>query len=439
MSRAAPALAPLPEATLVTRTRPLPHDVDPLALLRAVPDERRFFWERADAGEAVAGVGAALALRGAGAGRFAAAAAAARRLPADTLLVGGFAFDAAHAAVGPWRGFASAEWSAPRLAVVRRRGRARLVAAALHVPGDPAPRLDDEIERGLAALDRSAPVRPPAAAPARYRVTGCGSARRWREAVEATRADVAAGRIEKLVLARACAVEANAPFDALAIVAALRRAHPGSTVFAVGRGPATFVGATPERLAQVRDDRLATAALAGTAARGTTRAADRALARALAASVKERHEHALVVGDVLRRLTPLCRALAAAPAPRVTHAASVQHLCTPIEGRLRPGVGLLDVVAALHPTPAVCGTPRAAALAALPGREDVARGWYAGGVGWAGGGGGEVAVALRTALVEGRRALLHAGAGIVAGSQWEAELEETRLKMRPLLSALLEP
>jgi isochorismate synthase EntC len=87
----------------------------------------------------------------------------------------------------------------------------------------------------------------------------------------------------------------------------------------------------------------------------------------------------------------------------------------------------------------VCGTPRAAALAALARREDVPRGWYAGGVGWIDARGGEVAVALRTALVEGRRALLHAGAGIVADSRWEAELEETRLKMRPLLGALLEP
>src|SRR5581483_3788580 len=193
--------------------------------------------------------------------------------------------------------------------------------------------------------------------------------------VEGARAEVAAGRLEKVVLARACAVEASAPFDPLGVVATLRRAYPGATVFAVGRGAATFLGATPERLAAVRDDRLVTAAVAGTAARGTT-----------------------VVAD---------RALAAASAPRVVPAASVQHLCTQVRGRLAPGVGLLDVVAALHPTPAVCGTPRAAALAALAGREDVPRGWYTGGVGWIGSRGGEVAVALRTALVEGRRALLH--------------------------------
>jgi isochorismate synthase len=437
MSRLALAADPAP--TLVVRTLRLPPDVDPLALLRAMPAEHRFFWERAEAGEAIAGVGAALVVRGTGAQRFAAAGAAMHRLPADAVLVGGFAFDAAHVAAGPWRGFAPAEWVAPRLAVVRARGRARLVAAALDAPGGSARELDDLLAQGLAALAPRDAAPPPAAAPARYRVLGLASPRRWRDAVEAARADMAAGRLEKVVLARACVVEASAPFDALGVVATLRRTSPGATVFAVGRGAATFLGATPERLAAVRDDRLTTAALAGTAARGTTVVADRALARALATSGKERHEHALVVDDLLRRLTPLCRGLAAAPAPQIVPAAGVQHLCTQVTGRLKPGVGLLDVVAALHPTPAVCGTPRAAALAALASREDVPRGWYTGGVGWIGSRGGEVAVALRTALVEGRRALLQAGAGIVAGSQWEAELEETRLKMRPLLGALLEP
>src|SRR5262249_3320129 len=161
----------------------------------------------------------------------------------------------------------------------------------------------------------------------------------------------------------------------------------------------------------------------------------RALARALAASPKERTEHALVVDDVYERLRPMCDELHAAPSPRVLATETLQHLCTPISARLRPGHGLLDAVAVLHPTAAVCGVPRTAAQATLPARERLDRGWYAGGVGWLDAGGGEVTVALRCALLRGSHALLYAGAGIVADSTWDAELEETRLKLRPLLAA----
>src|SRR5262249_50001523 len=155
-------------------------------------------------------------------------------------------------------------------------------------------------------------------------------------------------------------------------------------------------------------------------------------------SPKERAEHAVVADDLRERLAPLCEALDIAETPAVLRTETLQHLHTPVTGRLRAGLGLLDVVAALHPTPAICGAPRDAARAALPAREGITRGWYGGGVGWLDARGGEAAVAIRTALLHGRRAVLYAGAGIVAGSEWERELEEIRLKLRPLLHALVE-
>jgi len=117
--------------------------------------------------------------------------------------------------------------------------------------------------------------------------------------------------------------------------------------------------------------------------------------------------------------------------------ATVQHLSTRITGKAIEGTRVLDLVDVLHPTPAVGGTPRDAAQAFIAAAESFDRGWYTGGVGWLDGGGdGEFAIALRCALLEGTRAHIFAGAGIVADSQSDLELLETRLKLRPMLELL---
>jgi isochorismate synthase len=430
MVRATSALARPHPAGFVHAVAAAPVSSDPFRLLRAFPSSRRFLWQQPAAGMAIGAVGASVSFRGRGARRFADLAAAVadvtddEPLPPGVVAVGGFAFDANAREAGPWRGFAPLEWIVPQLALVRRHGRAHLVATA--PPGASAGSLATALARARAALD--GPDASTAPIPS-YHALGSEAAL-WRRAVEATLDDIAAGRLEKLVLARTCSVRAVAPFDPWRVAARLCRAYPGCTTFAVESGGATFVGATPERLARVTGTRLETAALAGTSPRGSD--------RALRASPKERAEHAVVVRDIHTRLAPLCDHLVAAPEPRIVATETLQHLRTPIHGRLRGGAGLLDAVAALHPTAAICGTPREAARAVLASRERLSRGWYGGGVGWLDGTGGEVAVAIRTALLRGTHALLHAGAGIVAGSTWEAELEETRLKMRPLLAALLE-
>jgi isochorismate synthase len=283
----------------------------------------------------------------------------------------------------------------------------------------------------LAARDALTAVRPDAAPPQRWTLTPATPPDAWRRRVAATVADIDAGRVGKVVLARAVRVTADAALDPLRVLARLRAAQPECTVFGVGHGGAFFVGATPERLARVTAGRLDTAAVAGTCLRGR--------GDALLASPKERAEHAFVVDALRRRLAPLAARLTIPDTPEVVGAGDVLHLRTPVTATLRPGRGLLDVVAALHPTPAVCGVPQDDALRLLARRERLARGWYAGGVGWVDAAGdGEIVVPLRCALLRGRQATLFAGAGIVAGSDPDAELEETRLKLRPLLGALLE-
>jgi len=157
------------------------------------------------------------------------------------------------------------------------------------------------------------------------------------------------------------------------------------------------------------------------------------------ASAKNRHEHRLVIDDIAARLGRIASDLRVPSTPNLRRMANVQHLSTHIAGTLRPEQGILDVVDALHPTPAVGGSPTADAIGMIGKMESIDRGWYAGGIGWLDAAGdGDVAVALRCALLRGATARLFAGAGIVSGSVPQLELEETRLKFGPMLSLLTE-
>jgi isochorismate synthase len=199
-----------------------------------------------------------------------------------------------------------------------------------------------------------------------------------------------------------------------------------------------LLGATPEVLVQRRGKIVMSTPLAGTAPRSADAAADRDAAERLRASAKDAVEHRIVVEAVADTLAPLCTALTVDQRPSLRGTATVWHLATGIRGLLRaPEPSALDLAAALHPTPAVCGTPRDVALRTIGEIESVARSLYAGFVGWMDGDGdGEWAVSLRCLEVRGETARLFAGAGIVEASDPAAELAETDLKFRTLLEAI---
>ena len=249
---------------------------------------------------------------------------------------------------------------------------------------------------------------------------------------------IEAGEFQKIVLARAIDLTANRALHPLEVLNGLRERFPDCYAFsaATGAGP-SFIGASPERLVRVSQGVVETEALAGSARRGAGASEDAALAAGLLRSEKDLREHRHVIASITRRLEPLGVQLEHAPAPALRKLANVQHLHTPMRGKLPEGVRLLDLVSVLHPTPAVGGTPREAAVAAIRGLEGFPRGLYAGALGWINArGGGEFFVGLRSALVEGERARVYAGAGIVAGSEPEREFAETELKFQALLAAL---
>lgn len=250
---------------------------------------------------------------------------------------------------------------------------------------------------------------------------------------------IRAGGLEKVVLARTLEVDAGRPLDAKRLLHRLRAVEPHGYAFAAPSGEgAVLVGASPELLVSLRGGEVRATPLAGTAPRAGDPDEDRANAEALSASAKNREEHAVVVRAVASALEGHCEPLRWDPDPVLLETANVWHLATRFAGRVRdPATTVLDLVAALHPTPAVCGTPTGAARATIAELEPFDRGRYAGPVGWIDArGDGEWAIALRCAELRGDRAMLFAGAGIVAGSDPVSEADETGRKFRAFLDSL---
>ncbi len=408
-------------------------------------EDEAFRFEEPARGFAIRSQGAALAFETDGPERFARLTADLERLRAelalvDTVsgsaarpaLVGGFAFDSTAGGEGIWSGFPACRFVLPRRMSVWYGQRGFEQRAALIAPGEgPGPALVQLVS----APRRAEPEGGPAPGPLALGEGDADYLARVEQAVAAVRR----GDLEKVVVARSLHCRAAVNFDADAVVESLRRRHPRCRIFAIARGDAAFVGASPERLVRAVGGRVRADALAGSAPRGTDPDDDARLARALLESKKEQEEHAFVVRALREALVPLCHSLRIGEAPRVRRLAGIQHLHTPAEGTLRDGIRapLLALAQRIHPTPAVSGAPGAAARAWLHAHEGLARGWYAGGVGWMDlAGDGELAVSLRSTLLRGREAHLFAGAGVVADSDPHAELRETRLKLDAARRAL---
>jgi menaquinone-specific isochorismate synthase len=257
----------------------------------------------------------------------------------------------------------------------------------------------------------------------------------WRGAVLAALEAIEGGRLDKVVLAREAAVEGERPFPRAELLRRLRRRSGGSTFLYASDG---FVGASPELLVR-RQGRVAISRpMAGTVPRGDSAAAEADGLARLTGSAKEAVEHRLVVDAVAEGLAKAADRVEVGR-PEVVRLTTVAHLATEITAELTgPLPTALELAGLLHPTPAVGGSPRDAALAAIAALEPFDRGCYAGPVGWVDrAGDGEWAVALRGASLEGRHARLLAGAGIVPGSDPDAEWAETEHKLRAMLEVLL--
>lgn len=252
----------------------------------------------------------------------------------------------------------------------------------------------------------------------------------WIQAVESALGRIRAGDMRKLVLARRRRYRASAALDPVSVLARLGTRESRGFRFLVEAAPGrAFVGVTPERLVSRSGRTARSEAVAGTRPRGVDSVADRLLGESLLASPKDRNEHELVVERVRDALAACASTLRTDAEPRLLRLAYVQHLRTRVHAELRAGVGDAELVRALHPTPAVAGSPVGAAIEALRALEPFDRGLYAGPVGVLSDEGCEVAVAIRSALIDGDRLTAFAGAGIVDGSDPAEEWRETGHKL----------
>jgi menaquinone-specific isochorismate synthase len=354
----------------------------------------------------------------------------------------------------------------PRVVIGRRDAEAWITTVAGPGDGPSAARL-----AGQMTADALGGFTDPRPAPSEFTLTAMMDHDAWGGLVAGAVARIDAGALGKVVLARQVDVTANRPFVTSDVLARLLALYPTCMIFRID----SFLGASPELLIERRGALVASHPLAGTIGRSGDLATDEALIAGLLASPKERSEHAYVIEGLRRTLGPLCDDLDVPDKPTVLELRNVTHLATRLTGILSavpgwpdgpdggpgsadqagdhaapPGGGpshpglrvpsALQLVAAVHPTPAVGGTPTDAAVAYIGEVEGFDRGRYAGPVGWMDArGDGSWAIGLRSADVDGQHASLYAGVGVVAGSRAGTELAETQLKLQALLAALVRP
>lgn len=336
--------------------------------------------------------------------------------PPDDLIgpwFGGWAFSPRDA----WEGYPDEQWTLPEVLAWGPPGAVRVAAFG------PVGTTQAALEAHLDAVEET----PPGPAPGCLR-REAGDADGWCLQVQLALDAIATEEMEKIVLARRVHVQGERSFDPRRILPRLVETYPDAWTYLVtSPGGEVFLGASPETLCDVAEGVAVTEALAGTAAVG---------AEAALYGTKERLEHQLVVDAIVERLSPLAVRVEVEPCARVVAQGALRHLRTPIRAVLRTGTDPLAVARALHPTPAVAGSPEKVARAWIGRLEAAPRGWYAGAVGARGAERLSLGVAIRCARLSGNVATLFVGAGLVAGSDARAEWAETELKASVMLRAL---
>lgn len=426
--------------------------IDPLSFYRAGREKyegERFFWQDPEKDLIIAGLGRAVKLQEeCGANRFTSMESvwagikgeAVIQGPAGVdatgpIMFGGFSFDYKKSSSRLWEQFGDHLFYIPSLMLSIVKGQAYITT--VYPCGENSgliSTLYKELDTVLEESGRNAgAVQPEISGQTEV------SPEAWKESVRQAVEEINSPEnvLDKMVLAREMRVSFSVRVQSESVLENLQAEQKGSYIFSFESGSDCFIGATPERLVKNKDGRLFSACLAGSIARGTTKAEDEALGRELLADEKNRMEHQYVVSMITDALGAVCTRLDVPEEPVLMKNRHIQHLYTPVSGIADGEVSILNVVERLHPTPAMGGLPKELAVSRIREIEELERGFYAGPIGWMDAyGNGEFAVGIRSALLQGREASLFAGCGVVGESDPESEYKETGIKFNPMLSAL---
>lgn len=348
--------------------------------------------------------------------------------------LGGFTFDPHCESTSTWEDFPNSKTIIPMYLLTKSTGEDYLTVNVMIHPNDDVEKLYDfvieEYQRLLTEVpaDHNLPelmdkeeVKP----------------EEWKAMVKKATDEIKHGSLGKVVLARELVATFSNDIYTVAVLKQLVKEQNQSYIFAIESGDSCFVGATPERLVKVENRELLSTCLAGTVPRGKTKEEDVQLGNELLHDDKNLQEHDFVVQMIKGAVESCCEDVKVPSSPVLYPLRNLQHLYTPVKGKLKEGYTILEVVQKLHPTPALGGYPVESSLAFIRENEMFDRGWYASPVGWFDAqDNGEFAVAIRSALLKKDQAILFSGCGVVEDSTPESEYEETAIKFLPMLHAL---
>ncbi len=350
-------------------------------------------------------------------------------------LFGGFSFDPQKEKTGLWANFSDSIFHLPTFMYTEKNGQAYLTTNVVCTQEDDellASTIEAQRNEILASIEQPFSIRKN-----KLIIEEEKKRERWKETVDSIVKYLKEHSLKKIVLARETRLTYQYPIQLEQVIHNLLAQQANSFVFAIESGNDCFIGATPERLVKKEGQNMVTDCIAGSIKRGETEKEDEQLGAKLLADQKNLVEHQYVVDMIKEAVEELCEEVVLPAQPRLKKMRDIQHLHTPVTGKIKRSTSLLLLVERLHPTPALGGLPKEEAVVKIRAVEELDRGLYGSPLGWIDyNGNGDFAVSIRSGLIQGNEASIFAGCGVVKDSNVESEYEETKVKFRPMLTAL---